>query len=289
VALCLLVIGTALGCFVTGANASSVADADAGELQPGQYLWNPSLARSGPMTMLVNLRAQRAYVYRDGVRIGVTTISSGKPGYETPTGTFTVLEKERDHHSNKYDDAPMPYMERLTWTGLALHGGHVRAHPSSHGCIRLPLSFAAALYTETTRGMKVTITNGSAGDENVTIAGRGTARPKSRCCEAKGPKPADDLRQTDDSSGRGEWVAPTDEPCCQTPAGAAQAFQSAPPECATDREAYEQADGHPDDDDVIEQPDQSQNDNCNGGPDQDQNLERTQAVPQYTPPPPPSW
>lgn len=103
--------------------------------------------------MVVNLRDQRATVYRAGVEIGVTTISSGKPGYRTPTGTFTVLEKERHHHSNKYDDAPMPYMQRLSWSGLALHAGAVRPRPASHGCVRLPYGFAAALYKEATRGM----------------------------------------------------------------------------------------------------------------------------------------
>lgn len=173
-------------CFFAIAPAPARANAslaDASELEPGEYRWDPSLAPSGPMRMVINLRDQRAYVYRDGVQIGVTTISTGKPGYETPTGTFTVLEKEKVHHSNKYDDAPMPYMQRLTWSGLALHGGAVRAYPASHGCVRLPHGFAAALYKETTRGMKVVITNQKPGEEAILASSRENAPANSPCCE----------------------------------------------------------------------------------------------------------
>jgi len=119
------------------------------------------LALRAPISMVVNLRTQRAYVYRDGERIGTTAISSGKRGYRTPTGTFTVLEKQRVHHSSKYDNAPMPYMQRLSWWGLALHGGHVPGYPASHGCVRLPIGFARWLFGEPTMGMTVTITNQS--------------------------------------------------------------------------------------------------------------------------------
>lgn len=88
------------------------------QLLPGEYLWLPELAPKGPLLVLVSLPEQRAYVYRNGVRIGVATVSTGKKGYETPTGVFTILQKKREHYSNLYDNAPMPFMHRLTWDGL---------------------------------------------------------------------------------------------------------------------------------------------------------------------------
>lgn len=142
-----------------GAGKSSVAEAEVSALKPGEFIWLPTLAPAGPMTILVNLQAQRAYVYRNGVRIGASTISSGKPGKETPTGVFTILQKDRDHRSNKYNNAAMPYMQRLTWDGIALHAGNLPGHPASHGCVRLPLAFSEALFQATTKGMTVVITN----------------------------------------------------------------------------------------------------------------------------------
>jgi lipoprotein-anchoring transpeptidase ErfK/SrfK len=135
------------------------ADPDGSESAPG-VLTMSAMPRP-PISMVVNLRTQRAYVYRDGVPIRTTPVSSGKRGYRTPTGTFTVLEKQKVHHSNKYDNAPMPFMQRLSWWGLALHGGHVPGYPASHGCVRLPLSFARWLYGEPTMGMTVVITDQS--------------------------------------------------------------------------------------------------------------------------------
>jgi hypothetical protein len=111
------------------------------------------------MTMAIDLARQRAYVYRDGVRIGATTISSGKPGYETPAGVFTVLQKDKDHYSKKYHHAPMPYDLRLTWEGISVHGGHVPGYPASHGCVRLPIAFSRALFNQASLGMAVTITD----------------------------------------------------------------------------------------------------------------------------------
>lgn len=93
------------------------------------------------------------------MRIGATTISSDKPGYETPTGVFTILQKQVEHYSSKYDAAPMPYMERVTWGGVALHAGHNPGYAASHGCIRLPLGFAKLLYGVTKLGMTVVITD----------------------------------------------------------------------------------------------------------------------------------
>ena len=133
------------------ADFTSGADA----LHPGQFFWTPSAAPTGEMVIYVDLSRQLAAVYRGGVRIGVTTISTGRQGYETPTGVFTILQKDSNHHSNKYENAPMPFQERLTWDGVALHAGGVPGYPESHGCVHLPYGFAKALFKETRMGTTV--------------------------------------------------------------------------------------------------------------------------------------
>jgi hypothetical protein len=126
-------------------------------LEPGDWRWHPAAAPGGPMVAVVSLPEQRIHVYRNGVRIGLSTVSTGKPGHETPTGTFSILQKKRMHRSNLYDDAPMPFMQRLTWDGIALHAGRVAGEPASHGCVRLPREFAEKLYEATDKGMTVVI------------------------------------------------------------------------------------------------------------------------------------
>jgi Uncharacterized protein conserved in bacteria len=128
-------------------------------LKPGQFVWNPEAAPEGPALLVVNLATQRAVLFRNGVPIGASTVSSGKPGYETPTGVFTVLEKKKEHYSKTYDNAPMPNMQRLTWKGIALHAGNLPGYPASHGCIRLPMKFSSLLFGATKLGMTVIITS----------------------------------------------------------------------------------------------------------------------------------
>ncbi|HEX3407370.1 MAG TPA: L,D-transpeptidase family protein, partial [Caulobacteraceae bacterium] len=137
---CLLAIGPmALASAAAAHTAEQTSfDADGSDLAPGGYVWSPGRAPSGPVEIVVSLSAQRAYVYRNGVRIGMSEASTGKEGHETPTGVFTILEKEKVHRSSRYNDAPMPYMQRLTWYGVALHGGPLPGYAASHGCIRLP-------------------------------------------------------------------------------------------------------------------------------------------------------
>ena len=113
------------------------------------------MAPSGPVLVVVSLPAQRAWVYRNGVRIGTSTVSTGRKGHETPVGVYTILQKAREHYSNLYDSAPMPFMQRLTWDGVALHAGHLPGYPASHGCIRLPPDFAERLFEVT--GMQTTV------------------------------------------------------------------------------------------------------------------------------------
>lgn len=128
-------------------------------LQPGQYIWVPEIAPQGPMLVVVNIATQKLVAYRNGVPIGVSTVSTGKPGHRTPLGVFTVLQKAVHHRSSKYSNAPMPYMQRLTWSGIAMHGGKLPGFPASHGCVRLPHDFAPLLFGETSLGMTVVIVN----------------------------------------------------------------------------------------------------------------------------------
>jgi hypothetical protein len=131
------------------------------KLKPGQWIWKPEIAPAGPILVYVDLTRQLATVYRNGVRIGVSTISSGRPGYETPTGVFTILEKNVEHISHKYNDAPMPYQERLTWGGVALHAGGLPGYPESHGCVHLPLAFSKILFGAMPMGGTVVIAGGT--------------------------------------------------------------------------------------------------------------------------------
>ena len=123
------------------------------------------------MLVYVDLGRQVATVYRNGVRIGVTTVSSGKPGHSTPTGVFTILEKDPDHRSSTYDNAPMPFQQRLTWRGVAMHAGNLPGYPASHGCVRLPMEFSKLLFKTTTMGGTVIIAGATGDPVKVPAAG----------------------------------------------------------------------------------------------------------------------
>ena len=110
-----------------------------------------------PIMAIVALRSQRITVYDADGWIMRAHVSSGQAGRETPAGIFSVIQKDAEHHSNLYDDAYMPHMQRLTWSGIALHGGPLPGHPASHGCIRLPYDFAAHLFDLTKLGMRVIV------------------------------------------------------------------------------------------------------------------------------------
>ena len=106
----------------------------------------PGEAREDGVLIVVSLASQRMFVFRDGALWDSSKVSTGKRGMETPVGTFPILQKKVDHRSTLYDDAPMPFMQRLTWGGVALHAGRVPNYPASHGCIRMPNAFAKKLY-----------------------------------------------------------------------------------------------------------------------------------------------
>jgi lipoprotein-anchoring transpeptidase ErfK/SrfK len=126
------------------------------QLKPGQYVWRDGVTEGAPR-VIISLSDQMAYLYRGDELAAVSTISSGTEEHPTPTGIFPILAKKTMHHSKKYDDAPMPHMQRLDQYGIALHAGHNPGRPASHGCIRLPAKFAAKLYGVTEVGSTVFI------------------------------------------------------------------------------------------------------------------------------------
>ena len=128
------------------------------KLAPGQFEWHPERSPGGPLLVVVSIDDQMAYVYRNGIQIARSTVSTGKPGKETPTGVFTILQRKVDHESSIYKGAKMPYMQRLTWTGIAMHAGELPGYPASAGCIRLPYEFSKLIFGEMKNGSTVVIT-----------------------------------------------------------------------------------------------------------------------------------
>ena len=159
----------------TAADAAALARQDmadhwgAKQLKPGQYLWR-DVGSSGPHRVVISLSDQLAYLYSGEELVAVSTISSGTAKNPTPTGVFPILGKKLFHRSIKYDNAPMPHMQRLDKYGIALHAGHLPGRPASHGCIRLPAKFAAKLFAVTKVGTPVLI-----GSEQHATASRGEA------------------------------------------------------------------------------------------------------------------
>jgi hypothetical protein len=171
--MCALQAGSALADSVPfwGAKTSVAIDTPVSDLKRGEFLWMGEAFSSGPVVMVVSLTEQKAYVYRNGILIGATTVSTGRPGHITPTGVFTVLQKQKEHRSTIYDGAPMPYMERLTWGGIALHAGGLPGYPESHGCVHLPSEFAKLLFDISPAGMTVVIASDATQPESVAHPG----------------------------------------------------------------------------------------------------------------------
>ena len=131
-----------------------------GPLKPGEYWWRPQLSPSGPLIVLISVPEQVMNVYRNGILIGRSTVSTGSTGHATPGGVFSILEKKQEHYSKTYDNAPMPNMQRLTWTGIAMHSGNLPGYPASHGCIRMPFDFSQMLFSATSKGGTVVVGDG---------------------------------------------------------------------------------------------------------------------------------
>jgi hypothetical protein len=146
-------------------------DKYAEQLQNGEFNWFPERSPDGPILIIVSIPDQLVYVYRNGVRIAASTCSTGKLGHRTPTGVFKILQKDKNHRSFTYNNAPMPNMNRLTWSGIALHAGQLPGYPASHGCVRLPKEFSALLFGVTKLGMTVVIADDASQPESVTHPG----------------------------------------------------------------------------------------------------------------------
>ena len=149
-------------------------------LQPGQFSWHPEKAPAGHLVIVVSLPDQRLYAYRQGVRIAVSTCSTGKPGHKTPTGVFAILQKDKHHRSSTYNNAPMPNMNRLTWSGVALHAGDLPGYPASHGCVRLPLEFSEKIFGITEVGTPVIIADAATYPSVVSHPGMILAKNRQR-------------------------------------------------------------------------------------------------------------
>jgi lipoprotein-anchoring transpeptidase ErfK/SrfK len=126
-------------------------------LAPGQYRWLATIPEEGETKVVIDRLTQTFYVYRGEQLIGVSTMSSGKKGRETPLGFWAVMLKKKNGFSRKYDNAPMPFMQMYDDQGIAFHAGPNPGHPASHGCVRLPLKFAERLFGMTKLGTKVII------------------------------------------------------------------------------------------------------------------------------------
>jgi L,D-transpeptidase catalytic domain len=111
----------------------------------------------GPLQIIISINQQRLHLYSDGVHVADAPIATGVPDHPTPLGIFSIIQKSRDHHSNIYSNAPMPFMERITWSGVALHEGANLGHPASHGCVRMSREFAMRLWALTKLGSRVVI------------------------------------------------------------------------------------------------------------------------------------
>jgi len=153
------VAASALAAF-TALLAASIADpADAksrGETNRDSFALSARPA-GAPLMAVISLNDQRVTIYDAGGKILRAPVSTGRSGYETPAGIYSVIEKNREHYSNLYDDAAMPFMQRITWSGIALHAGVLPGQPASHGCIRLPHRFAEQIFDMTKLGMRVVV------------------------------------------------------------------------------------------------------------------------------------
>jgi hypothetical protein len=132
--------------------AAPAAAQSTSALAPGTYRWLSQGPYDGPIYMIVSIERQMVHVYSGDRLIGMASVSTGTKGHRTPTGEFPILQKRKFHRSNLYSNAPMPFMQRLTWDGIALHAGHNPGYPASHGCIRLPYAFAQQLFEITKLG-----------------------------------------------------------------------------------------------------------------------------------------
>lgn len=154
-----------------GAKAPAPFETPPHALKHGEFTWAPQMSPTGPILVVVSLEEQRAYAYRNNVLIGATMVSTGKKGHETPTGVFHTILKDKDHRSSKYNNAPMPYTQKITTDGVALHAGGIPGYPESHGCVHLPSEFARLLFDAAPKGMTVVISGTKSKAEDIRHPG----------------------------------------------------------------------------------------------------------------------
>jgi L,D-transpeptidase catalytic domain len=177
----------------------------------------------GPLQIVVSIGSQKVTLFSNGMRVAQGPVSTGVPGRPTPTGVFSIIEKDRYHHSNLYSNAPMPYMQRITWSGVALHEGVLPGYPASHGCIRMSHDFAQKLWPITNLGVRVIVTHHD-------LAPVEFAHPKLFAPKLKPPAPAIAM----DGGSEGRSVASAIVMAQATiPEAAIDAIDAAPPAEAT--------------------------------------------------------
>ncbi|MGI9244257.1 MAG: L,D-transpeptidase [Verrucomicrobiales bacterium] len=184
----------AVATILFGFTACKTTEPTRAKLAPGQYEWHPDRSPGGPVLVVVSIDDQVAYVYRNGIEIARSTVSTGREGKETPTGVFTILQRNVEHESSIYEGAQMPYMQRLTWGGIAMHAGDLPGYPASAGCVRLPLEFSEKIYGVMGMGGTVVITKrGATPSRSSRPAGVLLASRASRSEDRAVPEPTGDV------------------------------------------------------------------------------------------------
>jgi hypothetical protein len=160
-----------------------------------------------PILAIVSLQSQRITIYDAKGWILRAPVSSGQRGRETPAGIFSVIQKDADHHSNLYDDAFMPHMQRLTWSGIALHGGPLPGYPASHGCVRMPFDFAERLFDLTQMGLRVIVAPADVAPAEIDHPVLFQAKPGTDALAAARIAEADDAAKKADQARRAAGAA----------------------------------------------------------------------------------
>src|SRR6202166_4991160 len=175
-----------------------------------------------PIMAVVSLRNQRITVYDADGWILRAPVSSGQKGRETPAGIFSVIQKEAEHYSNLYDDAFMPHMQRITWSGIALHGGSLPGYPASHGCVRMPFDFAARLSDVTRLGLRVIVAPADVAPVEITHPALLLPKPGAGALAAARTAEADEATRRADQARRAAGVAFRESVQAMTPVRVAE-------------------------------------------------------------------
>lgn len=175
-----------------------------------------------PVLAIVSLRSQRIAIYGANGLIMRSRVSSGQRGRETPAGIFSVIQKDAEHYSNIYDDAYMPNIERLTWSGIALHGGVVPGYPASHGCVRMPYDFAKQLFDLTQLGMRIIVSPTDVAPTEIVHPILSLSKPDNSALAASRVAEADEAARKADQARRAAGVAFRDATQAMVPVRAAQ-------------------------------------------------------------------